>query len=82
MVSTTVFDRQPASWRDSVLPPRVPCVSIEAGVTNLWREYIGREGLALGLDRFGDSAPANVLYDYYGLTGPKVAERIVEWLGK
>jgi len=80
MPSTSVFDRQDATWRDSVLPPGVPCASIEAGVTGFWRQYIGRDGLAIGVDRFGESAPAGALFDYFGLTAEKVAARLADWL--
>ena len=80
MPSTSVFDRQPAEWRDGVLPPGVPCVSIEAGVTGFWRQYVGRDGLAIGIDRFGESAPAGALYDYFGLTADKVVARVADWL--
>ena len=80
MPSTTVFDRQPADWRDRVLPPDLPCASIEAGVTGFWRQYVGREGLAIGIDRFGESAPAGALYDYFGLTADKVVARVADWL--
>jgi len=80
MPSTTVFDRQSAEWRNRVLPPDVPCVSIEAGVTGFWRQYVGRDGLAIGIDRFGESAPAGALYDYFGLTADKVVARVADWL--
>jgi transketolase len=80
MPSTTVFDRQPAQWRDRVLPPGLPCASIEAGVTAGWRQYVGRDGLAIGIDRFGESAPAGALFDYFGLTADKVAARVADWL--
>jgi len=80
MPSTSVFDRQPAEWRDRVLPPGLPSASIEAGVTGLWRQYVGRDGLAIGIDRFGESAPAGALFDYFGLTADKIATRIADWL--
>ena len=82
MPSTTVFDRQPAPWRDAVLPPGLPCVSIEAGITGFWHKYVGRDGLAVGIDRFGESAPAGALYDYFGLTADKVTARVADWLGE
>jgi transketolase len=81
MPSTTVFDRQPADWRERVLPPDLPCASIEAGVTGFWRQYVGRDGLAIGIDRFGESAPAGALFDYFGMTADKVVARIADWLG-
>jgi transketolase len=73
MPCTSVFDRQPRDWRDAVLPPGMRCVSIEAGVTPFWRQYVGRDGLAFGIDRFGESAPAGELYAHFGLTAANVA---------
>jgi transketolase len=67
MPSTSVFDRQDAAWRDSVLPRGVPRVSIEAGVTDYWRKYVGLDGAAVGVDRFGESAPAADVYKYLGV---------------
>ena len=68
MPSTTVFDRQDVAWRDSVLTRGVPRVAIEAGVTGLWHKYVGLEGAVVGLDRFGESAPAGELFKYFGIT--------------
>ena len=80
MPCTSVFDRRPREYRDAVLPPSLPCASIEAGVTSFWRQYVGRDGLALGIDRFGESAPAGDLYQHFGLTAERVAASIREWL--
>jgi transketolase len=67
MPSTSVFDRQDAAWRESVLPKGLPRVSIEAGVTDYWRKYVGLEGEAIGVDRFGESAPAPDVYKHLGV---------------
>jgi len=68
------FQAQPASYRDQVLPPDVRArVSVEAGVTFGWREWIGMEGEAVGVDRFGGSAPAEVLMEKLGITAAHVA---------
>jgi len=67
MPSTNVFDRQDKAWKDSVLPPGIPRVSIEAGVTDGWRKYVGLEGACVGVDRFGESAPAPDVYKYLGV---------------
>jgi transketolase len=75
------FLEQEASWRDAVLPPGGRRVSIEAGVTWDWRGLIGAEGLAIGIDRFGESAPAEALAGHFGFTPARVAERILGWLG-
>lgn len=72
MPCTSVFDRQDAAYREGVLPPGVPRVSVEAGITGFWRQYVGLEGETLGIDRFGESAPAPALYDYFGLTADNV----------
>ncbi len=67
MPSTGDFDRQDAAWRDSVLPRGIPRVAIEAGVTHLWHKYVGLEGAVIGVDRFGESAPAGEVYKYLGV---------------
>jgi transketolase len=76
MPCTSAFDRQDAQYRASVLPPGLPRVSVEAGVTGFWRQYVGLEGETVGIDRFGESAPAAALYDYFGLTADKVAAAV------
>jgi transketolase len=76
MPATSVFDRQDADHRNSVLPPRLPCVAVEAGVPDLWRKYVGRSGAVLGIDRFGESAPAGELFRLYGFTAERVAETV------
>jgi len=68
MPSTSVFDRQPREWRDAVLPPGVPRVAIEAGVRAFWRQYVGLEGGVLGIDTFGESAPAAALFEHFNLS--------------
>ena len=74
MPSTTVFDRQEDAYRDRVLPPELPCVAVEAGVTDFWRKYVGRSGAVVGIDRFGESAPAGELFRHFGFTPERVAE--------
>jgi transketolase len=75
MPSTDVFDRQPAEYRESVLPNAVrKRVAIEAGVTGFWRQYVGLDGAVIGIDTFGASAPADVLYPHFGITADKVVE--------
>jgi transketolase len=66
--STTVFDRQDAAYKSSVLPQRLPRVAIEAGVTDFWWKYVRAGGAVLGVDRFGESAPAADVYRHFGLT--------------
>jgi len=57
-----VFDRQPEEYKNSVLLNGIPRVAVEAGVTDFWRKYVGTEGAVIGIDRFGESAPADELY--------------------
>jgi transketolase len=64
-----LFAEQTPAYRDSVLPPaQRRRVSIEAGVTMGWREYIGDRGIAIGIDRYGASAPAEVIFEHLGIT--------------
>jgi transketolase len=74
--STDVFDRQEAAYRERVLPPGVPRVAVEAGVSDYWRKYVGLEGAVFGVDRFGESAPAADLFREFGLTAPRVADAV------
>jgi transketolase len=82
MPSTTVFDHQDAAWRDKVLPRALPRVAVEAGVTDLWRKYVGLDGAVVGLDHFGESAPAGELYKTFGITADAVADAARKVLGK
>ncbi len=69
MPSTNHFDRQPAEWRESVLP--ASCrkrVAVEAGVTDFWRKYVGLDGAVVGIDTFGASAPIDALFKHFGIT--------------
>ena len=82
---TSVFDRQDARYRADVLPAGVPRVAVEAGVTDFWRKYVGTlddaSGAVVGIDRFGESAPAGVLFKHFGFTADNVAaavRRVVE----
>ncbi len=74
------FMAQDASYRDSVLPPGIPRVSVEAGVTLPWKAIVGEKGLAIGIDRFGASAPDTVLAREFGFTAESVVSRVREWL--
>ena len=76
MPSTNVFDRQSAEYRASVLPPGIPRVAVEAGVTDFWRKYVGLGGGVVGIDRFGESAPAGALLKFFGFTPEHVAETV------
>ncbi|MDO9217546.1 MAG: transketolase, partial [Lacisediminimonas sp.] len=76
MPSTDVFDRQDAGYKASVLPAGIPRVAIEAGVTAFWHEYVGLEGAVIGIDTFGESAPAGVLFKHFGFTTDKVVDAV------
>ncbi|MEJ2750541.1 MAG: transketolase C-terminal domain-containing protein, partial [Anaerolineae bacterium] len=70
-----LFAAQSDEYKESVLPAAVAArVSIEAGVTLGWERHVGREGLAIGIDHFGASAPYKTLYEQFGLTATAVAE--------
>lgn len=79
MPAPQLFLAAEPAWRDAVLPPGGRRVSIEAGATMGWERVIGARGLAIGLDRFGASAPAADLAEHFGLTPERVAARILEW---
>ena len=73
--SWELFDAQPAEYRNSVLPPGIRArVSIEAATPLGWERYVGLDGVAIGIPHFGASAPAEVLYEEFGLTARHVAE--------
>src|SRR3989344_4961284 len=78
--STDVFDAQDAAYRDSVLPKGVKRVAVEAGATGGWYKYVGLDGKIVGLDRFGESAPAGVLFKHFGFTAENVAKTVEEIL--
>jgi transketolase len=73
--SWEIFDRQPAAYRDRVLPPDIRNrVAVEAGIRLGWEHYVGLDGAVVGLDRFGASAPGDILYQKFGLTVEKTIE--------
>jgi transketolase len=77
MPSTDAFDAQDEAYRESVLPKAVRArVAVEAGVTDGWRKYVGLEGVVVGLDRFGESAPGGELLKYFGFTVEHVVEAV------
>jgi transketolase len=76
MPSTNLFDRQDAAYRAEVLPAGIPRVAVEAGVTDAWYKYVGLEGAVIGLDRFGESAPAGELFKLFGITVEAVVDAV------
>ena len=82
MPSTSVFDRQVQAYRDSVLLPEVSArIAVEAAVTDGWYKYVGLKGTVIGIDTFGESAPAKELFAYFGFTVDKVVEAVNKLLG-
>jgi transketolase len=79
--SWELFDEQTAEYRESVLPPGVPRVSVEAGRTLGWERYVGPNGRSIGVDRFGASAPGPVVQKELGLTVDHVLSVVRELLG-
>jgi transketolase len=82
MPSWELFEAQSQDYRNSIIPPRCrKRVTIEAATTFGWQKYAGDQGLMIGIDHFGDSAPASVLAEKYGLTPAAVAKNITEFFG-
>jgi len=77
MPSMDAFDAQDAAYKESVLPEAVKArVAVEAGVTHLWPKYVGMQGKVIGLDTFGESAPAKDVYKAFGITTEKVVAAV------
>jgi transketolase len=84
MPCTNAFDRQDVAYRDSVLLKGVPRVAVEAGVTDGWYKYVGAagggQGAVIGLDRFGESAPAGALFKEFGFTVANVVKTVEQFI--
>jgi transketolase len=78
MPSTTVFDRQDVAYKKAVLPPKLPRVAVEAGVTDFWWKY-GVDAV-IGIDTYGESAPAGVLFKHFGFTPENVVATVLKVL--
>ena len=76
MPSTFAFDRQDSAYKDAVLPRGIPRLAVEAGVTDYWRKYVGLDGATVGIDRFGESAPAEVLFEHFNMTAKAVVDGV------
>ncbi len=72
MPSTNTFDKQDTAYQQSVLTKGLPRVAVEAGVTGFWRKYVGLDGAVVGIDTFGESAPAGPLFKHFGFTPERV----------
>ena len=80
MPSTSIFDKQELSYKKKVLPNATYKIAIEMGVSDFWFKYVGLEGLIIGLDKFGESAKAQDLFEYFGFTVEKVLKRINKYI--
>ncbi len=83
MPNTSLFDTQSDEYKETVLPESVTArVAVEAGVTLFWRHYVGLKGKVIGIDRFGESAPAADLVKEFGMTSDNIVETVIEMLGR
>jgi transketolase len=81
MPNPVLFQQQDRAYRDAVLPPDIRArVAVEAGVSACWAALVGDLGQVIGVDRFGASAPAKALFEYYGLTVENVSRAVRETL--
>jgi transketolase len=77
MPSTDTFDAQDQAYRDSVLPPQlIKRVAVEAGVTDFWLKYVGLRGKVIGINHFGESAPAGILFKEFGFTTDNIVKTV------
>ncbi|OGS76985.1 MAG: transketolase [Gallionellales bacterium GWA2_55_18] len=81
MPSTNMFDKQDQAYKDSVLPDGVKRVAVEAGVTGGWYKYVGLNGAVVGMDCFGESAPAPELFKHFGITAANVVAAVKKVVG-
>jgi transketolase len=82
MPSWELFAKQSPDYQDSLLPLHVPTLAIEAGATLGWYKWVGRTGDVIGLDRFGGSAPGDVMMAKLGFTAENVVDRALRLLHK
>ncbi|MDD4873790.1 MAG: transketolase C-terminal domain-containing protein, partial [Dehalococcoidales bacterium] len=81
--SWELFEAQTREYRDTVLPPVIKArISIEAATIFGWERYVGTEGIAIGIDRFGASAPSDILYEQFGFTADRVVSEALRLLRK
>ena len=82
MPSTTVFDRQPQEYKDFVLGAGKPVVAIEAATSDIWWKYIRGAGTVIGMNTFGESAPAGELFKLFGFTVDNVVATVQQLLNQ
>jgi transketolase len=78
--SWNLFQEQAQAYRDQVFPPGIPVLAVEAGVSLGWRPYVGKGVEVIGVDRFGASAPGEVVMSEYGFTAENVRDRTLDVL--
>lgn len=76
MPSTDVFDKQDDIWKEKILPRKLPKLAIEAGISVYWYKYVGLNGAVIGIDRYGESAPADILFKFFGITADNIVKSI------
>ncbi len=76
MPCTNIFDRQDQAYKDGVLTKGVKRVAVEAGITGFWYKYVGLDGAVVGMDTFGESAPAGDLFKHFGFTSANVVATV------
>ena len=74
--SPFMFEKEDASYRNSMMPRGIPRVAVEAGVSDWWRKYVGLDGAVIGIDRFGECGPQEEVYEFFGVTAEKVAAAV------
>jgi transketolase len=82
MPSHELFARQDQAYRDSVLPKGVKRIAIEAAHPMSWYRWVGDDGVIIGIDRFGASAPAATIYEHLGITAARMVETAKKLVGK
>jgi transketolase len=82
MPSFRIYDEQSAAYKAELLPEGVPKISLEAGATLGWYKYIGTNGVAIGIDRFGASAPGPIAMEKLGISVANVVEHAKKLVGK
>jgi transketolase len=86
MPCTQMFDRQDVAYRRDVLPAGIARIAVEAGATDWWRKYVGAvddpHAGVIGIDRFGESAPAAALFKFFGFTIDHVADAVRGIVGR
>ncbi|MGL4722781.1 MAG: transketolase [Desulfovibrionaceae bacterium] len=81
VVSTTLFDLQSEEYKKEILLPYIPCIAIEAGEGTSWYKYIGKDGIFIGMNSFGASAPAEELYSHFSITVENIVSSVHRILG-